>query len=251
MKKVIYDIGSNNGDDIPYYLLKSDLVVAIEANPLLCQGIKERFPEALASGKLVIENCVVDIAPGQPAVPFYVHLTSHVLSQFPRPTDEFIDQFFEVPLPSRNIFDILAQHGDPYYIKIDIEHFDHVLLRALFENGVYPPYISAESHSSQIFALMVALGRYTAFKVVDGYQVAQKYQNAVIQTEEGPVQYSFPHHSAGPMGEDIPGPWMTPDNLFSSLGLAGLGWKDIHASRLDEADPAYLPPRQLQVHMMF
>ena len=34
-KKVIYDIGSNNGDDIPYYLMKCDKVVAVEANPLL------------------------------------------------------------------------------------------------------------------------------------------------------------------------------------------------------------------------
>ena len=43
MKKIIYDIGSNNGDDIPYYLLKSDLVIAIEANPKLCNLIEEKF----------------------------------------------------------------------------------------------------------------------------------------------------------------------------------------------------------------
>jgi hypothetical protein len=31
--KIIYDLGANNGDDIPYYLLKADTVVAVEANP--------------------------------------------------------------------------------------------------------------------------------------------------------------------------------------------------------------------------
>jgi len=33
MKKIIYDLGSGNGDNIPYYLLKSDLVIAVEAIP--------------------------------------------------------------------------------------------------------------------------------------------------------------------------------------------------------------------------
>lgn len=34
-KRVIYDFGSKNGDDIPYYLEKPDLDVAVEANPIL------------------------------------------------------------------------------------------------------------------------------------------------------------------------------------------------------------------------
>ncbi len=42
-KKIIYDFGANNGDDIPYYLKKAELVVAVEANPSLCQKIEERF----------------------------------------------------------------------------------------------------------------------------------------------------------------------------------------------------------------
>ena len=50
MKKIIYDIGSNNGDDIPYYLLKSDLAVAIEANPDLCNLINQRFKNEIVKG---------------------------------------------------------------------------------------------------------------------------------------------------------------------------------------------------------
>ena len=41
--KLIFDIGSNNGDDILYYLHKADLVVAVEANPKLCKLISKRF----------------------------------------------------------------------------------------------------------------------------------------------------------------------------------------------------------------
>ena len=80
MKKIIYDIGSNNGDDIPYYLLKSDLVVAVEANPDLCKLIKGRFKKEIEQEKLVVENCVVTNDFNLKEVSFYIHKTNHVLS---------------------------------------------------------------------------------------------------------------------------------------------------------------------------
>ena len=43
MKKIIYDFGSGRGENIPYYLLKSDLVIAIEANPDNYIYIKNKF----------------------------------------------------------------------------------------------------------------------------------------------------------------------------------------------------------------
>ena len=79
-KIIIYDIGSNNGDDIPYYLLKSDLVVAVEANPRLCDLIKNRFKEEINNGSLVVENCVVQINDQIDKVPFYIAKNNHVLS---------------------------------------------------------------------------------------------------------------------------------------------------------------------------
>ena len=33
MKRIIYDLGAAKGENIDYYLLKSDLVVCVEANP--------------------------------------------------------------------------------------------------------------------------------------------------------------------------------------------------------------------------
>ena len=59
-KKIIYDFGSNNGDDISYYLLKSDLVIAVEANPVLCNHIKKRFKQQILNGNLIVENCVLN-----------------------------------------------------------------------------------------------------------------------------------------------------------------------------------------------
>lgn len=251
MMKVIYDLGANNGDDLPYYLQKSDLVVAVEANPALCDLLRSRFSRAIDAGRLSVENCVIDVGQSSSSVPFFIHKSNHVLSQFPRPAPEYLNQYAEVHLPSCSIFDLIEKYGEPFYVKIDIEHYDSVILKALFEHGVKPPYISAESHKIDVFALMLACGDYRAFKLVDGASVPSVYGNAKIQTPEGERIHAFPTHSAGPFGNDIRGPWMTPDNFFRLLAFAGLGWKDIHASKFDQPDPSYSPKPQIQISVKF
>ena len=233
-KKIIYDFGSNNGDDISYYLLKSDLVIAVEANPVLCNHIKKRFKQQILNGNLIVENCVLNTEVSSGQVNFYIHKTDHVLSQFPKPRN--YDEYNEVLLPSKNVIELIKKYGDPYYIKIDIENYDEMILRELFINNIMPPYISSESHSINIFTSLVALGRYKSFKLVDGSSVSKRYKNYNINTNNGNVKYSFPHHSAGPFGNDISGPWMTPENFFRFLAFAGLGWKDIHASNVENPD---------------
>ena len=57
------------------------------------------------------------------------------------------------------------------HIKIDLEHFDTEILRALFLNNVFPPYISAEAHSVDPFAIMLALGKYKSFQIVEGFKL--------------------------------------------------------------------------------
>jgi FkbM family methyltransferase len=246
-QKIIYDLGANNGDDVPYYLLKANKVIAVEANPCLADLMQNRFAGPIAAGRLFIENCVLTVDHADEAVAFYIHKHNHVLSQFPRPHETQLAQFEQVYLPSRNIVEIIRQHGEPYYVKVDVEHYDQFVLRSLFVNKIVPPYLSAEAHSIDVFSLMVALGGYEAFKLVDGSSISTRYKDAWIQTAFGEQIYSFPEHSAGPFGEDIAGTWMTKDNFFRLLGFAGLGWKDVHASRIDQADPAHAPRVRIQV----
>jgi FkbM family methyltransferase len=231
MKKIIYDFGANNGDDIPYYLMKADVVIAVEANPSLCILMRDKFQTAIEAGKLVVENYVLTNQPTAGNVAFYVHKKNHVLSQFPRPNKESIANFARIDLPAITPMDLFDRHGNPYYIKIDIEHFDGEILRCLFENKIYPEYISAESHSPEIFSLLVALGRYNAFKLVDGSSVARTYKETFINALNGQTQiYSFPYHSAGPFGEDIREDWLSGKAMLRKLGLHGCGWKDLHAT---------------------
>jgi hypothetical protein len=248
-RKVIYDFGAHDGCDIPYYLLKADLVVCVEANPALCDQISNRFNQEISQGRLVIENCVLDTQHHSRDVPFYIHKEGNALSQFPQPDASVMDKFEQVLLPSKEVTDIIQCHGEPYYIKIDLEHYDQVILKHLFLNQVFPPYISAESHTIDIFCILVTLGGYEAFKLVDGSNVSVKYQNHGIQVGHESKAYPFPYGSAGPFGNDIDGDWMTKDNFSRLLLFAGLGWKDIHASNIDVPNQYYAPSPQFMIQI--
>jgi FkbM family methyltransferase len=236
--RIIYDFGSNNGDDIPYYLKKADKVVAVEANPSLCAQIRLRFEQEIAERRLIVESCVLTTGSSAADVAFYVHKSNDVLSQFPEPGPTEIEDFDKIILPARSVLDVIAEHGAPYYVKIDIEHYDEQVLRALFENKVRPPFVSAEVHSVGVFAAMVSLGGYDSFKLVDGQSVSTKYRDHSIATSAGNEAYSFPFHSAGPFGEDIDGEWMSANDFFRFLAAEGLGWKDVHATNQVRAQPS-------------
>jgi FkbM family methyltransferase len=238
-QKVVYDLGANTGDDIPYYLLKSDIVVAVEANPILCDHINIKFRSEIQAGRVIVENCVVTDKETD-VVDFYISKSHHVLSQFPQPAANSTMLFEKVVLPAKSISELIKCHGHPYYIKIDIEYYDAQILRALFSTGIFPPFISAEAHSIEVFALLVAQGGYNAFKIVDGGTVPNIYSNRLIfsENERKHVRFSFPFHAAGPFGNDVDGSWMTADNFLRVLALEGLGWKDIHATNLELADPS-------------
>ena len=145
---VIYDFGMNNGDDVAYYLLKADRVVGVDANPELCREVRTRFAGEIASGRVTVLN--VALAERETAAPitFYVHKTSHVLSRLPEPPADLIDQFTPIQVPCRTPASIVREFGDPLYVKIDVEGFDSQVLQNLFAAGVFPPEISAESHSA-------------------------------------------------------------------------------------------------------
>lgn len=232
--KVIYDFGANNGDDIPYYLKKADLVIAVEANPILVRHIEKRFIDEINEGKLVVLNCVLTKEQFTTNVPFYIHKTNHVLSQFPRPNDCELEFFDTVFLPPRKASEIIKKYGAPFYLKIDIEGYDQAILEDIFSSNIKPEFISAESHNIDVFALLV--GKYKSFKLVDGHSVSSQYENHVIKTKLGEENYSFPFHSAGPFGEDIKGTWFTANNFFYLLAEQKLGWKDIHATNTVEPD---------------
>lgn len=233
MKKIIYDFGANNGDNIEYYLSKSDLLIAVEANPELCDLIKEKFKQEINNKRLIVENCILTSNSSETLQEFYINKENNLLSQFPRPDEKYINNFYLKRVPSKNVVNIIKEYGDPYYIKIDIEKYDHILLFELLNNKIVPNYISAEANTLDVFCSLVLLGDYKSFKLVNGEDVHIVYKKAKIQTLNGFKNYTFPKNSAGPFGNDINGPWISRDNFFYLLAKENLGWKDIHCSKID------------------
>jgi len=217
---MIYDFGANVGSNLGYYLSK-ERVVAVEANPRLCETMSREFADEIRSARLTILNVALAEREQDQHVTFYVHRKNHLLSQLPRPSN--IEDFDAINVPARTPASIVREHGEPTYIKIDLEHFDGPVLENLFAAGIVPPEISAEAHSVETFARLVVAG-YRSFSLVEGATV---------------TKLGFPEHSAGPFGRDIKGRWEDPDTFLHTLASRGLGWKDIHASRV--IDPAPTP----------
>lgn len=236
MKKIIYDFGANNGDNIPYYSLKADLIIAVEANPELCLTIQSNFKDLIKQKKLIVENCILTANKSCIDENFYLHKERHLLSQFPKPSISNEKQFKKITVRSKRVIDLIAKYGDPYYIKIDVENYDDIILEELFINKIIPNYISAESNNIKTFALMISYGKYNSFKLVNGSDVHIIYKNQKIETLNGYQDYSFPIYSAGPFGNDINGPWISTENFFYFLANENLGWKDIHCSLSDKAE---------------
>ena len=84
MKKIIYDFGASDGKNIPYYLLKSDLIIAVEANTENCNHIKTKFAKEIDEGKIILETCILS-ENNNKKEKFYIHKEDYLLGQYPNP----------------------------------------------------------------------------------------------------------------------------------------------------------------------
>jgi FkbM family methyltransferase len=127
MKKIIYDLGAGDGSNIPYYLIKADIVVAVEANPKLCQIIKKKFDKEISKKNLIVENVIITNEINNLNDIFYIHKYHDLLGQYPKP-DKRINNFYIINIRSQDIISLIRTHGEPYYIKIDLENYDNRIL---------------------------------------------------------------------------------------------------------------------------
>ncbi len=195
---------------------------------------------------MVVENYVLSDSGESSKVDFYLHKNDHVLSQFPEPESDCLDKFTKVELPSITPDALVGLHGEPHYIKIDLENYDANILRRLFSHGIYPKYISCEAHTAEAVSTLIAAGEYNAFNIVNGETVSEIYKDRLIPAlDGGKVRYSFPFHSAGPFGEDIWGDWLDARSLYTVLGIQGFGWKDVHAAKMDAGGKSVMPKVQV------
>jgi FkbM family methyltransferase len=198
---LVLDLGMNNGDDSEYYLRKGYRVVAVEANPSLCERARLRFCAAIAAGRLTIHNWAVWT--GYEKRDFFVnlandHWSSLDLQWASRDGTPYTGITIEC-VPVTHLFNL---YGTPTYIKIDIEGADDLVIRQLDDCTSLPSYVSLEDcrFGYEYLETLHRLG-YRDFKLLD--------QSTVHRLVDSQIDYRFQPGSSGPFGESVPGAWLS------------------------------------------
>jgi FkbM family methyltransferase len=233
---LVYDIGMHLGQDTEFYLKKGFHVIAIEANPVLVDEQKERFKDFIARDQLRILN--VGIGQERGRFTFYVNDYLSEWSSFDKEIGTRGGKFHEIEVEMVPLEDVLAICGIPYYLKIDIEGYDFIALRAIRSFSDKPKFISVENGQKPLLDFLHEEG-YTQFKFINQQKVPE--QKVTYPAREGVfVPHVFPFGASGLFGDETPGEWLDYHNVLKLINAywdnperdANIhGWFDLHAKR--------------------
>jgi FkbM family methyltransferase len=222
---LIFDVGMHLGVDTRYYLDRGFRVVAVEANPELVERATGEFAKDIAAGKLIIENVGVYTEPG--SLTFYVNESNSEWSSFRDVLGQRGGKFHAVVVDCVTMTSLVEKHGIPWYLKIDVEGVDHLVVRDVAKFQSPPLYLSIEDNGIYSMVAMYEAG-VRKFKFSNQIQQQQK-----INPYTGA---KFGDASSGVFGDDIEGPWMDAHTAFDfyvrkvrpPTGAPIDGWWDIH-----------------------
>jgi FkbM family methyltransferase len=232
--KLIFDVGMHIGQDTAFYLAKGFNVIAIEANPLLVVDAEKRFQQEIASCRLTILNVGVGAEEGM--FPFYINAQHSEWSSFDREIGSRGGCKGVIEIPMLPFERLVERYGVPYYLKIDIEGYDFVVLQRLALTGPMPRYLSVENGWPFMLDHLVRLG-YAGFKFINQAKVPM--MQCPSPCGEGlDIPWTFPFSASGPFGEDTPGNWKSAQDIIvdikaywdhPALDPNVHGWYDLHA----------------------
>src|SRR5277367_4606637 len=138
---LIYDVGLFDGGDTAYYLFRGYKVVAVDANPLMIERARLRFSKEILDGRLTLLNIGISSTPG--TATFWISDLPE-WSSFDRISASREGKaHWPIPVATIPFSDLLAEHGIPHYLKLDIEGNDGLCIDALRGLNL-PRYISSE-----------------------------------------------------------------------------------------------------------
>lgn len=243
-KLIIYDLGLHIGQDTEYYLKKGFRVLAIEANPTLCEQATLKFQDYIDAGMLTILNVGVSNAEG--SLDFYINTKHSEWSSFNKGiSGRSNDELMVVEVEVTTLEALIDQYGVPYYIKIDIEGNDAIALESIMNSRYHVPYISVENGSSMLEDLN--RNHYSAFKYIQQNNVSdlkEKYP----ALEGKYISHQFEFGASGQFAEETDGPWLSYPDVYKLISKTwdiktgnknpdwddGVsGWFDLHARHDD------------------
>src|SRR5690349_9940039 len=154
--KLAFDVGAHNGSDTRRYLDLGYRVVSIEASPTLAQKLREMFAKEITEGRCEVVNIGVGETTG--TLPFYISKFD-IWNSFKREMAERAGPIVGVvDVQIRPLGEVIAEYGEPEFVKIDVEGVDFACLRAL---QYLPTYLSFEAdkiEGQDMIALMISRG---------------------------------------------------------------------------------------------
>jgi FkbM family methyltransferase len=214
---LIYDIGLHRGEDSEFYLKKGFRVVGVDADPEHCKVARRRLGQFVSSGQLKIVNVAISDRPGKAT--FFKSEKSDwgtLVAAWDQSNQAHGFSSRKLTVDCVTLADLIRDHGDPYFIKIDIEGMDRAALASLAGAPALPKYISVEiayphdpsfRNARADFEALSALG-YDRFKIVPQHRV--ETQVPPRPPREGDyVDYRFEFGSSGLFGEESPGEWLS------------------------------------------
>jgi FkbM family methyltransferase len=251
MRRLIYDVGMHNGSDTEFYLRKDFNVIAIEANPDYVTRARQRFNGEIAAGRLIIYDVALTDAPGE--VAFFVH--EH--DDWSRTNLAYDDRFAEgtyreIKVHGMRFSEIARAHPQPYYIKLDIEGPERMVIEQMFSIGIFPPFLSFEVNTDTfaILGLVLAHG-YEDFQLL-AQRDKSKLRLPNPSLEGRFYEACFDGYMSGPFGLELPGPWVSAAQIRATLEAHNRKiaegaaedvyneWFDVHARHRNAAPRRFL-----------
>lgn len=218
---LIYDLGAHVGQDTEYYLKRGFRVVAVEANPILAQKLRERFASHIAQGELdIVEAAIAEQAGTGNFYMFDKDVFGTISQEWSERNIGLGARPTEITVKYVTLADVYQQFGEPYYMKIDIEGADRFCITAL-KSLSKPKYLSieVEKHDIDVFVQdaqeLAALG-YSRFQLVQ--QQAVPFARPPVPAREGvDTSHRFPFGASGLFGRDLPEhSWVDLDELVAA-----------------------------------
>ena len=210
---LIFDIGMHQGEDTDFYLRKGFRVVAVDANPDLCDRNAHRFEREIQDGRLTIVNAAIAEKAGK--VRFYLN---YCRSDWGTLYESLVRRNERRGSPGHRPIEVeslrpetlFEKYGIPYYMKVDIEGADWICLQALGHVHELPRYISVENDKPVRQVRQLAKLGYYRFKIVSQRSVPEQ-REPTPPIEGRAANIHFQLGSSGLFGGDLPGTWMTKD----------------------------------------
>lgn len=210
---LIYDVGAHQGEDSDFYLKLGYRVVAVEANPVLADRLRQRFSGPIAAGTYTLINKAIARSAGE--ISFYVNRKASVWGtanpDWAARNAGLGADSERITVPSARFEDIIAECGPAHYIKADVEGADMLCVRALETVRDRPRFVSIESSKTSWAELMdefdtlERLG-YSRFQVIN----QKSHPAGTFRTLDGrTIHHHFEEGATGRFGDDLPGPWLT------------------------------------------